>query len=317
MMKIISPAPTKLILSYQSRYIALAFALAIFSFFLSMYCGSVQIADETILLKLRLPRTLAAFSCGGLLTLAGALIQLLLQNPLADPYILGVSGGAALATLFLIYCGITGIALTSGAWCGSLSAIVLIMLLARNHRFQTHRLLLTGIALASAYSACISFILIISPDTTLHSMMFWLCGDFNSSELPIFALVILFAGSIFCQFLAKGLNVLYRGELRARSLGIPLKQYRIVIYLLSSLFTAVAVQLAGPVGFVGLIVPHLTRKLVGFDHRILLPTSVLIGGSLLTLADTCARTLFAPQQIPVGIILAFIGVPLFIWLLQK
>lgn len=296
---------------------AFVFVLAIFSLFFSMRYGSVRTADHTILMKIRLPRTLSAFSCGGLLALSGTLIQLLLQNPLADPYILGISGGAALFTLLMLYLGVTGIALMTGAWCGSLFAIFLIMMLARKHRFQTHSLLLSGIAIASGFSACISFILLISPDTTLHSMLFWLCGDLNDAQLPFLALTILILGSIVCFSLAPGFNILYRGEREARALGIACKKYRIAIYILSSLFTAAAVTLAGTIGFVGLIVPHLTRKLVGFDHRILLPASILIGGSLLTFADTFARTLFSPQQIPVGIILAMIGVPLFIWLLQK
>lgn len=296
---------------------AFAFALAILSLFFSMRYGSVAAADHTILMKIRLPRTLSAFSCGGLLALAGSLIQLLLQNPLADPYILGISGGAALFTLLMLYLGITGIALMTGAWCGSLFAIFLIMILARKHRFQTHSLLLSGIAIASGFSACISFILLISPTTALHSMLFWLCGDLNDAQLPTLALTILILGSIVCLALAPGLNILYRGEREAQALGIACKKYRVALYLLSSLFTAAAVTVAGTIGFIGLIVPHLARKLVGFDHRVLLPTSLLIGGSLLTCADTCARTLLTPQQIPVGIFLAMIGVPLFIWLLQK
>jgi len=147
-------------------------------------------------------------------------------------------------------------------------------------------------------------------------MLFWLTGDLNGAHFSGTPLIILLAGAIICLLLAPGLNILGRGEYEARALGLPTRQYRIAIYLLSSLFTAAAVTLAGCIGFIGLLVPHFTRRLTGFDHRLSLPAAMLIGGSLLTLADTLARTLFAPQQLPVGMLLALLGVPVFIWLLK-
>lgn len=312
----------------RSRFIFIVIGIVFLSIFLSLSKGSTSIPlyqllsrdndlFNTIFLKLRLPRTLTAFVSGGLLALAGSLMQLLLQNPLADPYILGVSGGAALFTLLMIFFGANEYWLMGGAWLGSLLAIALILLLARQHRWQTHTLLLSGIAIASGFSACISFILLISTDASLHSMLFWLTGDLNDARFPWIGLAILGIGFVICLLLAPGLNILGRGEKEAKALGLSSEKYRIALYLLSSLFTAAAVTLAGCIGFIGLIIPHLTRMLAGYDYRIVLPVSMLLGGSLLTAADTCARTLFAPQQIPVGILMALIGVPIFVWMLQK
>ena len=272
---------------------------------------------NTIILQLRLPRTLTAFISGGLLALAGSLMQLLLQNPLADPYVLGISGGAALFTLLMMLFGISEQWLMAGAWLGSLFTIMLILLLASKHRWEIHTLLLSGIAIACGFSACISFILLIAPDASLHSMLFWLTGDLNGAQFSWAGFIILCVGLIICLLLAPGLNILGRGDKAARALGLSSMKYRIALYLLSSLFTAAAVTLAGCIGFIGLIIPHLTRMLAGYDHRIVLPVSMLLGGSLLTIADTLARSLFAPQQLPVGILLAMLGVPIFIWLLQK
>lgn len=312
----------------RSRLIFIVIGIVIFSLLLSLSKGSTSLSlyqllfsengqINAIFLKLRLPRTLTAFVSGGLLALAGSLMQLLLQNPLADPYVLGVSGGAALFTLVMMFFGVSEIWLMGGAWLGSLFTILLILLLAKKHRWQTHALLLSGIALACGFSAGISFILLISPDTNLHSMLFWLAGDLNDAHFPWLGLAILSMGLVACLLLAPGLNILGRGEKEARALGLPSKHYRIALYLLSSLFTAAAVTLAGCIGFIGLIIPHLTRTLGSHDHRFVLPLSMLLGGSLLTLADTFARTLFAPQQLPVGILIAMLGVPVFVWMLQQ
>jgi iron complex transport system permease protein len=313
---------------FRFIFMLIIISLACMSLLFSLSKGSTSIplyqllfSDKgqfnEIFFKLRIPRTLAAFVCGSLLALAGTLMQLLLQNPLADPYALGISSGAALCTLILMLFGISGGWLIGGAWLGSLFVIALILWMTHKQRWQTQSLLLAGIALACGLSACISFILLISPETHLHSMLFWLSGDLNDAHFPTLALFILVLGFIISMCLAPGLNILMRGEKEARSLGLASEKYRLALYLLSSLFTAAAVTLAGCIGFIGLIIPHLTRLISGYDHRFLLPLSALLGGTLLTIADTFARSLFAPQQIPVGILMAFLGVPLFIWLLQK
>jgi iron complex transport system permease protein len=262
----------------------------------------------------RLPRTLTALTCGGLLALAGALMQLLLQNPLADPYALGISSGAALVTLLLMLAGVNAAYFPLGAWLGALVVFGLITFFTRQH-FKSEALLLIGMALACGLSALISFILVITPNTNLHGMLFFLSGDLNDAQFPIAALIILFIGFIVCILLAPAFNVLLRGEAAARALGLNTKKYRIILYVLSSLFTATSVAIAGCIGFLGLIIPHMARALVGTDHRQLLPASALLGASFLMLADTAARTLFAPLQLPVGILTALIGVPVFIWLL--
>lgn len=308
--------------------IRLIFIIVFFSLFFSLFKGSTSIPlyqlllnknheFQSIFLGLRLPRTVTAFVAGGLLALSGSLMQLLLQNPLADPYVLGVSGGAALFTLLMMLLGMNDYGVVAGAWLGSLLSVAFMLLLARKHRWQTHTLLLSGIALACGFSACISFILLLSPDANLHSMLFWLAGDLNQADFPWTGLCILCIGCALCMLIAPGLNLLGRGEKEARALGLASNKYRIMLYLLSSLFTATAVTLAGCIAFVGLIIPHITRLLCGYDHRRVLPISMLLGGSFLTLADTLARSLFAPQQLPVGIIMGVIGVPVFIWLLQK
>lgn len=269
-----------------------------------------------IFFKLRLPRTITAFTNGALLALSGSLMQLLLQNPLADPYVLGISSGAAFFTLLMIFLGISSHYLLIGAWMGSLLTAGLILILARQHRWQIHTLLLTGIAIAGGFSAGISLILLISPDSSLHSMLFWLAGDLNDTTLSTTNITVLLVGGFMCWALAPAFNLLGHGEVKAQALGVHVQQYRFLLFILSSLFAAAAVTQVGCIGFVGLVVPHFARKLVGFDHRIMLPTAIVLGGTLITIADTIARTVVAPQQLPTGVIMAIIGIPIFIGLMQ-
>jgi len=273
---------------------------------------------QQIVLELRLPRALAALAVGGLLSLAGALMQVLLRNPLADPYVLGVSGGAAVAALLAMLAGLGGLLLQGAAFGGALAATLLVFTLAHGRgQWTTQRMLLTGVVLAAGWGAVISFLLAVAPTSRLPGMLFWLMGDLGPADRPAWALVLLVLGLLFTRPLARGLNILARGELQALALGVEQRRLRILIYLLASLFTASAVTLAGSIGFVGLLVPHLTRLLMGSDHRVLLPASALLGGALLLFADTLARTLIAPQQLPVGVLTALIGVPVFLLLLQR
>lgn len=311
----------------QYRVFTSLFAFSIFCIGFSLFKGSTaltwtdifvaQTDAQFIFWQIRFPRTVTAFVCGGLLALAGTLMQLLLQNPLADPYALGISGGAAFCTLLLMLFGASVMTLFLGAWAGSILTILLIFILAKKHSFKPHALLLAGIAIAYGFSAGISCLLLLSNDANLHSMLFWLTGDLNDAVMPYLGISVLSIGFILCMLLAPGLNILLRGEKEAQSLGLASEFYRYTLFLLSSLFTATAVTISGCIGFIGLLIPHVTRRLVGFDHRIILPLSILLGGSLLTLADTFARSLFSPQQIPVGILTAALGVPIYIWLLQK
>ncbi|MBD3610042.1 MAG: iron ABC transporter permease, partial [Gammaproteobacteria bacterium] len=252
------------------------------------------------------------------LTLAGALMQVLLRNPLADPYVLGLSGGAAVAALLAMLSGVSGLLLQSSAFAGALLATLVVFSLSHGlGQWTSHRLLLTGIVLAAGWGALISFLLAIAPNQHLPGMLFWLMGDLSPARQPAWALWLLFIGVVLAFFMGRSLNILSRGEQHAATLGVNTRRLRYTIYALTSLYTATAVTLAGSVGFVGLVVPHLTRLLIGSDHRILLPASALLGGSLLVLADTLSRTIIAPQQLPVGVVTALIGVPLFLFLLNR
>lgn len=309
-------------------------ALAIISAAISLATGSVPIelnevlgdiisgGDSTakqIVLQLRLPRTLTAFAVGGLLALAGTLLQVLLRNPLADPYILGVSGGAAVATLTAMLLGLGGVWLTGSAFVGSLASILLVFSISRvGKKGETSlRLLLTGVIVAAGWGALISLILSISSSRQIYSMLFWLMGDLSSAQSPTVGIVILVAGAIFAWTMARPLNLFARGEMFAASLGENPTRLRTSVYFLASLLTATAVTLAGSIGFVGLVIPHMLRLAGVNDHRWLLPYGVLLGGSFLVLADVLARTVIAPQQLPVGVVTALIGVPLFLYLLIR
>ncbi len=308
-------------------------ALTLLSFLLALTSGSVALewtslwqglngtAPEPVrqILLLRLERALNALACGGLLALAGALLQVLLRNPLADPYVLGVSGGASAGALSALLLGLGGWwAATGSAFLGALLSMMLVFGLAhgRGHWGPT-RLLLTGVVVAAGWGALISFLLAISPDTHLRGMLFWLMGDLSMTRLSAGGLALLGLGMLVALPLARELNVLVRGELRAGALGVAVSRLRLVLYFAASLLTAGAVAIAGNIGFVGLVVPHLVRLLGGRDHRVLLPAAVLLGASLLLVADTLARTLLAPQQLPVGVVTALLGVPVFLYLLQR
>ncbi len=284
---------------------------------LRVVTGQEQGIAYEIVMRLRLPRALNAFSVGALLALAGALMQVMLRNPLADPYILGISGGAAVATLAAILLGIGGVG-GGAAFAGALLSMVLVFGLARGvGSYSSARLLLTGVVVAAGWSAMLSFLLTLAPDRELRGILFWLMGDLGSTESTRLGPTVLVLGLVLCWPFARSLNVLARGELAARTLGVPVTQLRWYFYALASLFTAVAVTIAGSIGFVGLVAPHVVRLVVGSDHRVLLPASALFGGSLLLLADTVARTAFAPQQMPVGVLTALLGVPLFLFFLAR
>jgi iron complex transport system permease protein len=272
-------------------------------------------ASSSVIRDLRLPRTLAAFGCGGLLALAGALMQVLLRNPLADPYILGISGGAGVGALLAIFFGLGVAGLNGFAFAGALLAILIVFGLAHGDGSWTQtRLLLTGVMVAAGCGAVITLLLSIAPEERLRGMLFWLMGDFSQGVNPTYALIGMVGIGLLTAPLARDLNVLIRGNDTAKALGVSVSFVRIAVYLLASMATAVSVTTAG---FVGLVIPHLTRMLVGNDQRILLPTSMLAGGIFLVLADTLARLLIAPQQLPVGVVTALIGVPVFLYLLNR
>jgi iron complex transport system permease protein len=267
---------------------------------------------------LRLPRALSAFAVGGLLALSGALLQVLLRNPLADPYVLGVSGGAAVAALLSMLGGL-GVGWVRGnAFLGAMISMLIVFGLSRaGSAWTQNRLLLTGVVIAAGWGAVISLILALAPAARVQGMLFWLIGDLSYATNPGVALIALFAGLALSLWFARPLNLLLRGENIAAALGEDPARLRFLIYMLASLLTALAVTLAGSVGFVGLVIPHILRLAGGSDHRFLLPASVLLGGGFLTLADTLARSAAAPVQLPVGVLTALLGVPVFLYLLAR
>jgi iron complex transport system permease protein len=280
--------------------------------------GGGSETTRTVVLELRLPRALSAFAVGGLLALAGALMQVLLRNPLADPYVLGVSGGAAAGTLLAMLFGVGMFGMGLGGLAGAFFSILLVFGLAHGRGAWTPtRLLLTGVVVAAGWGALISLLLATSPERNLRGMLFWLMGDLAWADNPWPALAVLLVALAATLALARSLNVLSRGALQAQALGEDTLRLRLAVYGIGSITTAAAVWVAGAIGFVGLVVPHLFRLMAGSDHRLLLPGAVLLGGSLLTVADTLARTVLAPRQLPVGVITALIGVPLFLFLLNR
>ena len=279
-----------------------------------------------VLHGLRLPRVLAAFATGGLLAVAGALMQVLLRNPLADPYVLGVSGGAAVGALGAMLLGLGAVLVQAGAFGGALASIAFVFALAHRDLGRiaaggsvdsASRLLLTGVMLAAGWSALVALMLALAPQAQLRGLLFWLAGDLSAADSPAPALVALVAVVAVAMPLARELNVLLRGPTIAAALGVRVAPLRRRVYLLASLASAVAVTTAGSIGFIGLLVPHALRLLLGNDQRVLLPACALAGGMLLVAADTAARTVVAPQQLPVGVLTALLGVPGFLWLLAR
>jgi len=280
--------------------------------------GGGDTPHAAIVRDLRLPRALAGFACGGLLALAGALMQVLLRNPLADPYVLGISGGAGVGALSAMLLGLAGLSIAGFSFVGALVAMLLVFGLAHGDGSWTQtRLLLTGVVVAAGCGAVVALILTLAPEQKIHGMLFWLMGDLSQAVDPRLALLTLAAALLVVLPFARELNLLARGAEQARALGVAVPTLRRVVYAVASLATAVAVTTAGSIGFVGLIVPHLVRLAIGNDQRLLLPAAALAGGSLLVLADTAARTAFAPLQLPVGVLTALIGVPVFLYLLSR
>jgi len=273
---------------------------------------------QSLVTGLRLPRALTAFGVGGLLAVAGVLMQVLLRNPLAEPYILGTSGGAAVAALLAMTLGLGSAWVDLWAFGGAMAATLLVFSIAHGTGSWTPtRLLLTGVVLAAGFSAATTLLLALSPDRNLRGMLFWLMGDLGFAYEPGRSLVLLAALLVAGIFGARHLNVLARGELQAAIVGLPVRGFRYLLFAAAALATALSVTTVGVIGFIGLVVPHLVRLVAGSDHRIVLPASALAGGTLLVIADTLARTIMAPRQLPVGALTAAIGVPLFLILMSR
>jgi iron complex transport system permease protein len=276
--------------------------------------------NAMIVRSLRLPRALAAFAVGGLLAVAGTMMQVLLRNPLADPYVLGISGGAAVGALAAMTAG-TAALVPPAAFGGALASTLLVFGLARargaREAWTSSRLLLTGVVVAAGWGAIIALLLTVAPDAQVKGMLFWLIGDLSSTAYALPALATLVAVLAGAFALARDLNALGRGDQIAATLGVPVARVTLALYVLAALATAAAVTTAGSIGFVGLVVPHAVRLVVGSDQRVLLPAAAIAGGTLVVLADTLARSVVAPLQLPVGVVTALVGVPVFLYLLAR
>jgi iron complex transport system permease protein len=283
---------------------------------LHVLVGGGDPLTRTIVLSLRLPRLLNALGVGSLLALTGVALQALFRNPLADPYILGVSGGAAFGAICALAAGLAAMAVQGAAALGALVTLVLVWALAR--RAGATRVLLTGVAVASVCGALVTLVLTSADESRVRSMVFWLAGDLSWDSHPTLTLglaVLTVAGAVL---LARPLNVLAAGDVRARSVGLDVAVWRGLVYGIAAVLTAIAVVSAGTIGFVGLITPHFARLLFRtHDHRIVAPAAAVLGATLLALADLVARTVAAPRQLPVGAIMAVAGTPLFLVLLRQ
>jgi iron complex transport system permease protein len=276
------------------------------------------------LLDLRLSRALVAFVTGAALSLAGVMMQALLRNPLADPYVLGISTGAAVGALAALMAMASLWMVDASAFAGAVAVAMMLYLLARRDlrtggaaEGGSSVLLLTGVIMSSACAALVSLMLSIAPEGRLRTMIFWMIGDLAGAPLRLLPWIVLAGGLLFALRSARSLNLLALHADAAATLGIRVGPLRKGLFFCSGLLTASAVTSAGSIGFVGLIVPHACRFACGPDHRVLIPAATLAGGTFLVLADTLARTAIAPQQLPVGVVTALIGTPVFLYQLHR
>jgi ABC-type Fe3+-siderophore transport system permease subunit len=291
---------------------------------LSVLMGGGDDISRAIVLGLRLPRVVLGVLVGGGLAIAGATFQALLRNPLAEPYILGISGGASVGAVLVLAFGLT----TAGSWAlplaafaGALLAIAMVFGVANatGRAMDVRVLLLAGVVVAAFFSACITLILAMSPARTVQSAVLWIMGSLAGATWRNVVLTAAYTipAAVMLLGLARSLNLMAIGEETAVYLGADVERVKRGALLIAALITASGVAVAGVIGFVGLVVPHAVRMFVGSDHRVLLPLSFLAGGAFLTFADLAARLVLAPTEIPIGVITAFVGVPFFLLLLRR
>lgn len=266
---------------------------------------------------LRLPRALTAFTCGLLLSLAGVQMQALMKNPLADPFILGTASGASALALLSLVLGLPMVWLQPAALMGAIVSSLILLWLALRTGLNPLRLLLSGVALATAWSAVSTLILSLSPNQQTKGLLFWLMGDLSFSSFHWFYIPLSIIACIWVYRMSDILNILSMGQAKALSLGVSIQKHGVIILLSASLFTAIAVSIAGPIGFIGLVVPHWVRLSSGSNHRQLIPIAAIVGGNFLVLADSLSQHLFKPIHLPVGVMTALIGAPVFLYLINR
>lgn len=311
----------------RQRNLALIIGLLLLAGFLSLFIGAVWIppsefSGNTIIWQIRMPRVILSGLVGILLATSGVILQGILRNPLADPYILGVSSGAGIGAAIAIalpigftFFGVSSIPMLAFGF-ALLSVYVVYNLSQIKGRSAPETLILAGVAVAAFSSAILSLIIIVSG--RLQSIYFWLLGSLSLSSWNdvLNLLPYTVVGLMVAYFYSKELNALLLGEEVALTLGVEVEQIRIWLILVASLMTAAAVSVSGLIGFVGLIIPHFVRLMVGPNHRLLVPYAAIAGALLLVVADTLARTLFAPMEVPIGVIMALVGSPFFLYILR-
>lgn len=285
---------------------------------------SAEIADPVladIIWRIRLPRVLAAALVGAALSLGGLIFQALLRNPLAEPYILGISGGSAIGAIIGILLGLShfpGVSLTS--FLGSMMTLGLLLIMSTGKTIlRKDSLLLSGVMVNAFCSAIIMFLISITQDVRLHNIIFWLMGDLSLAgltQVKLMAVVIIPCFGLFF-WLSHTMNLILLGKETALSLGVNVKVLTVILLVATSLMVSITVSQCGLLGFVGLVIPHLLRFVMGPDHRVLVPACILGGGAYMILCDLLARILPLQGEMPVGVITALIGAPLFIFLLKK
>ncbi len=282
--------------------------------------GPGSSVGQAVLWKIRIPRTLLAGLVGAALSLSGVTFQAVLRNPLADPYLLGVSGGAALGAVAALTIGINSAPLVSlAAFGGALTALAIVYLVARAHTCSSHTLILSGVMVGSVAAALLLFLLWRAPTEATRQAIFWLAGNLSLADpgwlgwgwgWVLVCFILLWSQAV-------NLDLLTQGEETAADLGLAVGRTRLILFALAGALTACAVALAGLVGFVGLVVPHICRLLWGPAHRLLLPLAALFGACFLMVADAIARSLYAPAEMPVGVVTALLGAPFFLLLLRR
>lgn len=280
--------------------------------------------DDQIIWEFRLPRALLAIMVGSTLALAGAVLQALVRNPLAEPFLLGVSQGASFGAVLVFVLGsltLGGLVLSAAAFSGALLATALVYLTAqRSGRITPSRLILAGVALAFLFQALYSYVLQKADSgRAAQAILFWLLGSLGGARWDVLAVpaVVLGAGLMVLLVQYRPLNALVAGDETAISLGVDVNRLRVALFVVTSLLVGVVVAVSGAIAFVGLIIPHAARLIVGADHRRVLPVTALLGAIFLQLVDIVARTLDAPTELPLSIVTAVVGVPFFLWLLRR
>ena len=311
----------------QGKFLIILFLCLIALFILNIFIGTVNIPANKIfdpaffeILKLRLLRALLAISAGACLSVAGVILQAVLRNPLAEPYVLGVSSGAGLgAVIGLLFISLS-MAVSGAAFIGGLVTIFMVHKLARiDGRMSPENMIIAGIIVNGFLSSVLMFFVSNSSSGNIHSIVWWLLGNLQVYKItPVAALALAsLAGFLISYLFSRELNAISLGEEEARHLGIDIEKVKIILLLTATFITSLTVSICGIIGFAGLMMPHIARRLMGPDHGMLLPASVLMGSAFLLLCDIFSKTMIAPREIPIGVITSFIGVPFFIYVLKK